>query len=143
MTKIDVLDAIAQRLTSQVVVGDIGARWGASEAWRGLGNRLTLVGFDPDEAECEKLNQSTPDTERYVPFALSNRMGSETLFVTKEPACSSMFPPIEQLATIFPELAVTELVGSELVECTTLDQWAVAAKAAPFDCLKLDVQGAE
>jgi len=92
------------------------------------------------------LNALHPDgTDEYVPLALSDRSGSATLYVTREPACSSLYPPDEHLIDRYPELADLRPEREVSVNGVTLDAW-IATRPETLDAIafmKLDVQGAE
>lgn len=135
-------ETIGRMLTDDVVVIDIGARWGAGDRWRRFGPRVRVVGFDPDEHECARLNEAEPDV-RYVPRALGAEAGSATLHNTVEPACSSLYPPYPGLADARPELAGMRSTGTRTVELTTLDDWLDESEFDEAHVLKLDTQGSE
>lgn len=136
-------DRLRDALDVDLVVADVGARWGVGDRWRPFGPRVKVVGFDPDEAECRRLAALEPDVT-YVAAALGAREGTATLYRTVEPACSSLYPPAVELVTARPELAgAITPAGTEEVRLTTLDGWLAGS---PFDAvhvLKLDTQGSE
>lgn len=124
-------------------LADVGCRWGASDRWREFAQPVHIVGFDADEAECERLNANAAPTTRYVPIALGAEAGEATLYLTQEPGCSSLYEPDPEVLAKHPILdAVMRPVGTTQVELTTLDAWA-AENDTTFDAAKLDVQGAE
>jgi FkbM family methyltransferase len=127
------------------IVLDIGARWGAANARFRLDPLGKLVGFDPDPAECERLNRLVPPggDERYVPLALGRTSGVARLYATVDPACSSLYPPDAQMADRYPELAVMRGVGSSEIRLATLDDWTNIEEVAEVSFIKLDIQGAE
>ena len=132
-------------LDRNITVMDVGCRWGFADAWASLGSRATVIGFDPDAAECERLraNYSGPCDVRFVPVALGATQGRAPLFVTEDPACSSLFEPDPVLTATMPELAVARFARTTEVELTTLDSSATQLGVAEVDFLKLDTQGAE
>jgi FkbM family methyltransferase len=135
-------DRLRDALDTDLIVVDVGARWGVGDRWRPFGPRVKVVGFDPDEEECRRLSALEPDV-LYVPAALGATEGTATLYRTIEPACSSLYPPVESLVTTRPELSVIEPAGTEELRLTTLDRWL---DGSPFDAvhvLKLDTQGSE
>ena len=137
------LSSLAARLERPLVVVDVGCRWGFEEKWEALGSQVRLIGFDADAAECEALRRQAGDGVRYVAAALGAVPGPARLFLTREPACSSLYPPDPELIAERPELECTSLVGTAEVELTTLDAWAAGADVRSVDVLKLDTQGAE
>lgn len=136
---------LAAHLDRPLKVVDVGCRWGFSDAWAPLGRGVSLVGFDPDAAECERLSKLTPDGRdvRYVPVALGAVAGPSTLHLTREPACSSLYPPDEGVIARRPMLDLATPVGTTTVMLSTLDGWAEAERCGPIDFLKLDTQGSE
>lgn len=124
---------------------DVGARWGASQAWFRLKPLAKLYGFEPDPVECARLNQrAEPGQEEFVPLALGRENGTGTLHVTREPACSSLYPPSPAMLARFPSLrAVMTQVESLEVPLSTLETWARRACVERVDFIKLDTQGAD
>jgi FkbM family methyltransferase len=106
---------------------------------------VTLIGFDPDEAECRRLEaEAAPDQDvRFVPKALGARPGRARFYRAAEPACSSLYVPDEEMIRHRPANHLCTLVGTGTVELTTLDAWAAGANVRWVDCLKLDTQGAD
>jgi len=139
------LSTLAALLDRPLVVVDVGCRWGFDEKWQPLGSHVDLIGFDADAAECRALLAAAAGGSRvrYVAAALGAAPGPAKLYVTREPACSSLYPPDPELIAERRELACTELVATVDVELTTLDAWAAAAGVARVDVLKLDTQGSE
>ena len=136
---------LATWLDDPLVVVDVGARWGAGERWRRFGPRVRVVGFDPDAEECERLAAAEPDDGMvtYVAAALGARVGTATLHTTVEPACSSLYPPIEELVVRRPELHVIRPAGTTDVRLETLDRWLATTDLDGIDVVKLDTQGSE
>src|SRR6185369_4831545 len=138
------LPALAALLDRPLVVLDAGCRWGFAEAWEALGAQVELIGFDADAEECRALGEGVGESSvRYVAAALGAAPGPAKLYVTREPACSSLYPPDPELVRERPELACTALASVADVELTTLDAWAAGASVSAADFLKLDTQGSE
>jgi hypothetical protein len=89
---------VASLLPVPITVLDVGARAGIEGQWAGLGEHLTAYCFEPDVAECDRLNQNSAGTVQYVPLAIGASADSVPFYVTHDPFCSSLFPPIERLA---------------------------------------------
>jgi FkbM family methyltransferase len=139
------LGAIAGLLERPVVAIDVGCRDGVRPAWRELRPNALLVGFDPDPAECARLNEAAGASaqERYEPLALAARAGEATLYLTADPQSSSLYPPDPGAVRRYPELWRHEPRGTQTILTTTLDCWARDADIGRIDALKVDVQGAE
>ncbi len=138
-------------------VVDAGAQAGVeTRKWLFWGNRLRLDGFEPDAAECEKLNEESRRAgvaSFYHPVCLGEREGTNTLYVTRRPDSSSLYRPARERLMRYKHsldgrsayclndsLTVDKIVESTT---TTLDKWAETNKTACIDFIKLDVQGAE
>jgi len=130
-----------------LVVVDIGCRWGFAERFLKSDGRVRVYGFDPDRAECARLEaiyaERSPGSVTLVPLALAGQAGRRRLHLTREPACSSLFEPDPALTSTHPSLDCARLVGSEEVETVRLDDWARDAEVGRIDYLKLDTQGSE
>ena len=132
-------------LESDLVVVDVGARWGVGQRWHPFGDRVRVIGFEPDARECARLNdtEGTSDNVEFVPLALGPHPGPATLHLTSDPGCSSLFRPIEQLIRHRPELACTAPAGTSQVVMSRLDDWLRTSGHAYVDVAKLDTQGSE
>ncbi|MFO0995592.1 MAG: FkbM family methyltransferase [Alphaproteobacteria bacterium] len=99
-----------------------------------------VIGFEPVEKECEKLNAQAGPKHRFLPYAVGD--GKRGVFrVCKFPMTSSLFEPNTALLDKFHLLAdVTTVVSREDIETRRLDDIPEATGA---DYVKADVQGAE
>ena len=69
-----------------------------TQGWGLLKPNLTIYGFDADPSTCQQMNeelekQKVSWTEKHIPLALGNKVGISTLYLTKFPACSSLYKP--------------------------------------------------
>lgn len=133
----------ASLLPEPLTLVDAGCRWGVPEPWLEAGSGLRIFAFDADAAECARLQPTAPLNVTYVPTALGNRSGPAQLYLTADPACSSLYPPSQTALRRFPELSILESSGHVDVELKTLESWAAEQAVPRIDVLKLDVQGAE
>jgi len=142
---ITTITKLLQLLDKPLVVFDIGCRWGFQDKWKRLLPNIELIGFDADKAACETLGESEGvSANQVVAKALGAEKGQAELFVTIEPACSSLFQPDLELIKDRPALLqATSLVSVTPVELTTLDEYGIANGISETDFMKLDVQGAE
>ena len=76
-------------------------------------------------------------------MGLGRRRGRATLHLTREPACSSLYPPDTKAMHHRPELGCIEPAGTATIRLTTLDRWSAAEGVGQIDVLKLDTQGSE
>jgi FkbM family methyltransferase len=128
----------------ELVVVDVGCRWGFAEAFIGDIGRFHVYGFDPDLEECERLRRRYEGhAVTIVPVGLAGSIGKRKLYVTKEPACSSLLQPDPALTEQYPALHCARHVSSLDVQTTTLDSWARDNGVHTIDYIKLDTQGTE
>jgi FkbM family methyltransferase len=132
-------------LPQDLVVVDVGCRWGFADFWQQLSPRLVLYGFDPDPGECERLRGLYKDRPNVhvVPLGLADTSGERTLYMTREMACSSLYRPDPALTGSIPELACASETGTSKIQVTTLDEWSASNAVSNIDFMKLDTQGAE
>ena len=136
---------LAPLLRDPLVVIDVGCRWGFADAWERLGDRCRCIGFEADAAEAAALRShyaGWPNVE-VVAQALGAAAGPATLHVTSEPACSSIYAPIDEVADRFPQHELTRFSHSEEIRLRPLDSWCEESGLERADVLKIDVQGAE
>jgi FkbM family methyltransferase len=121
----------------------------ASQCWDIFAPNLTIYGFDADVEACNQANANLAArqvnwTEKHIPLALSNTEGNSTLYVTKYPGCSSLYPPSEHYIKRFSgDSELIELESTIEVSTTTLDLFCQREGVKEIDFLHLDIQGAE
>lgn len=138
-----------------ITVCNVGSRKLSSEddygggAWNLFAPNLTIYGFDADADACEAAEaqlelKQINWTEKHIPLALGKSVGEATLYVTKHPMCSSLYPPNEPYTARFnnlPELCNLDFAIE--IETTTLDSFCNAEEINTIDFLQIDVQGAD
>ena len=136
-------DALAIPSDQKLFLIDVGARWGANPPWDQLDQKyINYLGFEPDEAECasliEKYKTSSVD---YIPIGLSDSAADHILYLTREPGCSSIFPPnMSFMSKLY--LAERWNIQKEIpIKTVPLAQILDERGVVP-DALKIDVQGA-
>ena len=119
------------------------------QGWDLLGSNLTIYGFDAHYDACKTMNQklqlsNMAHKEKHIPLALWNCVSTETLYVTRYPACSSLYPPNPLFLSRFVggELSM-QVVLEETIETTTLDNFCHEEGISSIDFLQIDTQGAE
>lgn len=131
-------------LDRQIVVVDIGCRWGFAEKFTNAQDYFRVYGFDPDIEECERLSHRYREYPVSIsPIGLAGTCGKRTLYVTQDPACSSLLAPDPHLAHNYPALYCTRHVSSIAVETMKLDDWAKTNNVPFIDYIKVDTQGTE
>jgi len=76
-------------------------------------------------------------------MALGRDKGVSRIFLTKQPACSSMYKPDSFLTENYPSLECALEVDTCEVQTTTLDIWSKEEGLEYIDYIKLDTQGSE
>lgn len=139
----DIRELLPQPLPSFKVV-DVGAMYlGAdNDAYAPLLKQFPtrVIGFEPVEAECKKLQALYGEQRTFLPHVIGD--GSEREFRTcNQPMTSSLYEPNQPLLDLFQNLGnLTRVVSREKVATRRLDDLEPVRDA---DYLKLDVQGAE
>lgn len=121
----------------------------ADKGWKFFAPNLTIYGFDADSDACDTANialetQQINWVEKHIPLALGSAIGESTLYVTRHPMCSSLYPPNEPYLAQFDGLP--ELVNLDFsmeIETTTLDNFCQEEGIKTIDFLQIDVQGAD
>lgn len=126
---------------------DVGSRRGAPARWYELAEDVHVVGFEPDQEECTRLNERAASTpflsEKHYPVALSSQDGARQFYVTRDQALSSFYRPIKSTFEGYKGDPDRADVMSVLLQptrsltsfCTEIGVWPTF--------LKLDTQGAE
>ncbi len=134
----------SRQLDRDLVVVDVGCRWGFADPFIKHLDMFRLYGFEPDKEECERLEKLyATNRVTLVPLGLADREGKARLHLTKEPACSSMYEPNPQLTENYPALDCARKVNEVEIELTTLDLWAERSGIEYVDHIKIDTQGSE
>ena len=135
--------AIALLKDDPFVFCDVGARGGLPKPWDGLASALSVVAFEPDCAEADRLASVLKTVCRDVTVvrqATWAHSGILRLYQTRIAGCSSLFRPDKDRLIDFPEAKRFEVVSEESVEAVTLDS-AFATRQIVPDFLKIDAQG--
>ena len=128
-----------------VVVADIGARGGVDARWGAYGEDCRVIAFEPDAAECERLNREAQADPRlrYYPVALHRGRGEQTLHITQGQCSSSFRKPNMPFVERFPQVAMGRVVGQAQVPTVDLDSFAKESGLGGVDFIKVDVEGVE
>jgi FkbM family methyltransferase len=103
---------------------------------------LRVIGFEPQPAECEKLNALARPGRRYLPYAIANGERRK-FYLTNTGMTSSLLRPNLRLARLFNNLAeLMQVVATPDVDTVRLDDVAEIREQG-CDLLKLDTQGSE
>jgi len=128
------------------VMMDVGARGGLDEDFLAAAWATKAVGFEPDAAECQRLNSrpAYPWREaKYLPTAIGKEFGSGTLQIPRNPVGASLLHHNEAMVPIFGHPELHQIQNSVPVSTTTLDHAMRKLELVTVDYLKVDVEGAE
>jgi len=105
-----------------------------------------VIAFEPDSEACEKVNGLTDSFAANIhayPYALGLKNGQQTLYVTQDGMCSSLYKPNETMMRRFEALEVAYLKEEIPIDVVSLDDFIQTEKINDIDFIKIDVQGAE
>jgi FkbM family methyltransferase len=121
---------------------DVGARRGIDPRWNPYFKNLEVLAFEPDPEECSTLNSKEhPYTIRYLPIALGADNNKEaTLFITRQPGCSSLLQPNAELCRDYQYGQAMEVVDKKSI---TLNRLENICDGFQPDVIKVDTQGTE
>ncbi|MEE2761185.1 MAG: FkbM family methyltransferase [Pseudomonadota bacterium] len=101
---------------------------------------LRVIGFEPNEMECQKLNENNDPRFQFFPYFAGDG-GSATYFETNMTMTGSIFEPNSLLLEKFQNLAeLTSVVDTHKVETRRIDD---IEGLSDVDYFKIDVQGSE
>ena len=131
--------------TTDLCVLDVGAADGAPPRWKPFSHLLDYVAVEPDTRSVSALiadASSSFRSRRLITKGLWSTTGEVDLFLCRKPMVSSVYRPNAQFASLFPDPERFQVVGTQRMKVTTVDDVASEGNAR-FDAIKLDVQGAE
>lgn len=104
--------------------------------------RLSIIGFEPQPAECAKLNALALPSRQYLPYAVANGERRD-FYITNTGMTSSLLRPNLRVAEKFTNLAeLMQVVATTQIDTVRLDD-VVEIRNQGCDLLKLDTQGSE
>lgn len=140
MTPFSLIEIVPEMPVVKIV--DIGAMLIGSEPYAPLLslNLASVVGFEPNLEECEKLRNTRGDKHRYYPYFIGDG-GPATYYETNRTMTGSLYRPNQVLLEKFHNLhELTTLQRTHTVETKRLDD---IEDIGDVDLIKIDTQGAE
>ena len=137
-----IISSLFRYLGRNLILCDVGARWGIQPPWSYFSPLLEVIGFEPDEAEYKRLVEKG-QKGRIFNYALYERSQQVRLNLTKVRGCSSIYEPNFDLLKNYD--AVGEYVVEDIasVKAVSLDKFTQEENIGDIDFIKIDVQGAE
>jgi FkbM family methyltransferase len=121
---------------------DVGARGGLHALFLPIADQTEIIGFDPDQKECERLSHLVQSqgwrSARLISCAVSGQGGGRVLYSTRRPELSSLLLPCCASSPDW-EVVHTDYLCTE----SFAGLRATGQLAGRWDYLKIDVQGLE
>jgi hypothetical protein len=142
------MKALAKLTTGDIDGGinliDLGASGKIPDYWKPIAHLVNLIGFDPNEEECNRLNQTVAGfaSSRFLPYAIAGETRQFTLYKTNSIYCWSLLRPDLQWLRRFAYSDLFELTGTETITAYALKD-VPEIEGLDLDALKLDTQGLE
>jgi FkbM family methyltransferase len=137
--------AIAAGLSKPLVYADVGALGGIDNPVIAIlkqNKRLRIIGFDPNEAECQRLRAANPD-DLYLPFGVGDADGPKPLFLTAFAHCSSFLEPDMTACAGMPHQALYNVRSTPVFPVRRFESLIREGETPCPDFLKIDAQGYE
>lgn len=127
---------------------DVGARGGVHDYVMALASLTNVVGFEPDMAECQRVENSKSALPwakfHMLPYALGESAADKTLHLLSAATNHSLLPPNSLYVNRYNMQKNWTLVGQESLSTVTLDHVFKTELPEFFaDFIKLDTQGTE
>ena len=132
-------------LDSPVVLIDIGAIGNPPVHWLPLKNKIHLIGFEPNEQECERLNDTSNSgylKSEFLPYAIGEKDELRPFYITKYNECCSLLKPDFEWLNRFAYGHLFEINQKIDIQTLALDSIERLSSLDP-DALKIDAQGNE
>jgi len=123
---------------------DIGSSGSLDAKWTPIKDLIHLVGFDPNQEECERQNNlpSEYKSSTFLPYAVHGQDGVATLYKTKSIYCYSLLKPNKRWLDRFSFHDLFDIEGEESLSVKAINKVDEIKHSFP-DVIKIDVQGLE
>ncbi len=137
--------SLTKALPRPLIYCDIGALWGVDNELviqlNQMG-RLRIVGFEPDQAECDRLTQASPGNA-YLPFGIGDIDAVRPFYVTVFNANASFLEPDPAAFGGLPHAETFRVMRTVEMPMRRLDTLISEGATPQPDFLKIDAQGFE
>jgi len=100
----NILLEFSSHLKEDIVFLDGGARGGLDSTWENIENIIQIIGFEPEPDSYQALLEESKNIDaklKIFPNAIYDKNGSSSLYITKNEAASSIYPPNESFLSRF------------------------------------------
>lgn len=132
-------------LDKPVVLIDIGAIGNPPTHWLPLKDNIHLVGFEPNEKECRRLNESSNCDylkSEFLPYAIGEKDDVKPFHITEYNECCSLLKPNFAWLNRFEYGPFFNINQTIHIQTLALDSIERLSSLQP-DALKIDAQGNE
>jgi FkbM family methyltransferase len=139
------MQSLAAGLPRPIVYVDVGARAGIDNSLVELlrsNGKLKIVGFEPDNEECQRLRSSNPG-DVYLPYGLGDAEGTRKFYVTALTGASSFFEPDLDAFRGLRLVDLFRVVRTVELPIRRLDGLIASGEMPQPDFVKIDTQGSE
>jgi FkbM family methyltransferase len=124
------------------VMMDVGARGGVSEQWAPITDLARVIGFEPDQDECNRLNAKGTGME-FFPSALHSSLGEHIFYLTESEFCHGFRPCDPKYFGRFPNAVNNQVRDQVVMRADSLDNFAATSALDHIDFIKIDTEGSE
>jgi len=130
---------------SNMVVVDVGARYGARGFWEAnYRDQIKIIGFEPDVEECARLNNLfAKDKHIYYPSFLFSKACKKTFYIKRHAPSCSFYKSNMSYWKRYPFEPFFEVVKTIEVDAVDFNSVAQENGIKHVDFFKIDVEGAE
>lgn len=134
---------------NSITAYDVGARRGVFDDLILISKNTDLIGFEPDQEECQKLNSELLTSKHnyksitYFPYALGKSKDKIDLNLYSQPGCSSKYKVKGKVAESFSRSDYFNDNGVFDMDVVALDSIVESNEVPSPDFIKIDVQGME
>jgi FkbM family methyltransferase len=130
-------------ITDPMIIADVGARDGYNVEWTPLGAGMKVFCFEPDAAECARLNAEGAANVRYIPSAIGRKPGRQTLYEANLSYSTGLYPSRMDFFDRMLNGENGRVIGQREIIVDTLDNAMASENLFMLNFLKLDAEGAE
>jgi FkbM family methyltransferase len=133
------------KLPEKISLIDVGAAGGIQDKWSRFMDRVKCVFFEPAEKEAAELRAryAKHNDVDVLEVALSDADGTQTLYLTRFPQCSSLLKPRHAGVAKYKVAPCFDVVSTASIAVRRYETLWLEKRVPRPDVIKIDVQGAE